>query len=349
MATLKGGSLDFYDIRVKREKDGTHVVYAEWVIDRKAKDLLVNYNSFQAVWDEGTGLWSTDEYDVQRLVDKDIYQFEKEYKAKTGAVTWVKSLKNWDSKAWTGFQRYVQNLPENRKDLDGKIVFQNTEIVKTDYATKRLPYSLEAGDYDAWDEIVGTLYTDEERAKIEWAIGAIVSGDSINIQKFLVFYGKPGSGKSTILDIIQLLFRGYSTIFDAKALTSNNNSFATAPFKNNPLVAVQHDGDLSRIEDNTLLNMLTAHEDIFVNEKYMKPISIVPKSFLFMGTNEPVKIRNAKAGIIRRLIDVTPSGHIIENHRYHDLKDNVQFELGGIAYHCEQRYLKLGMNYYNRL
>ena len=32
------------------------------------------------------------------------------------------------------------------------------------------------------------------------------------------------------------------------------NSFALEAFKSNPMVAIQHDGDLSRIEDNTRLN-----------------------------------------------------------------------------------------------
>jgi hypothetical protein len=338
--------MDFYNIRTTREKDGTVTIHVEWFVNRQVTDLLVNHNSFQAVWDDAVGMWSKDEYDVQRLVDQDLYNFNKDYVEKTGMTTKVKFLRNWDSKAWSDFQRFIQLLPENRKDLDGKLVFQNTVVKKGDYATKRLPYSLEEGSYDAWDEIVGTLYSEEERTKIEWAIGAIVSGDSVDIQKFLVFYGKPGSGKSTILDIIGKLFEGYCSIFDAKSLTGSNNAFSTAPFKHNPLVAIQHDGDLSKIEDNTLLNTITAHEEILVNEKYVKPVEIKPKAFLFMGTNEPVKIRNAKAGIIRRLIDVNPSGRLIENHRYHDLKNKIEFELGGIAHHCLQVYKKLGKNYF---
>ena len=56
---------------------------------------------------------------------------------------------------------------------------------------------------------MSTLYSPPERAKIEWAIGSIIAGDSKKIQKFLVFYGPPGTGKSTVLNIIQKLFEGY--------------------------------------------------------------------------------------------------------------------------------------------
>ena len=81
-------------------------------------------------------------------------------------------------------------------------------------------------------------------------------------------YGAPGTGKSTILNIIQKLFEGYYSVFDAKALGSSNNSFALEAFKTNPLVAIQHDGDLSRIEDNTRLNSVVSHEEMTVNEKF---------------------------------------------------------------------------------
>ena len=95
-----------------------------------------------------------------------------------------------------------------------------------------------------------------------------MAGDSKKIQKFGVFYGPPASGKSTILNIIQKLFAGYVTTFDAKALGSSQAQFATEVFKGNPLVAIQHDGDLSRIADNTVLNTIIAHEPMVINEKY---------------------------------------------------------------------------------
>ena len=75
----------------------------------------------------------------------------------------------------------------------------------------------------------------------------------------MVLYGPAGSGKSTVLNIIQQLFEGYYSVFDAKALGSSSNAFALEAFRSNPLVAIQHDGDLSRIEDNTRLNSLVSH------------------------------------------------------------------------------------------
>ena len=45
------------------------------------------------------------------------------------------------------------------------------------------------------------------------------------------------------------IFEGYYTIFEAKELTGKNNSFSTEAFKDNPLIGIQHDGDLSKIED----------------------------------------------------------------------------------------------------
>ena len=246
---------------------------------------MIRGGDFYAIWNENTGLWSTNEDDALALIDLELSKYAENYRSKHPDCM-LKVKYTWDSTsgAIDSWHKYCQ---KQKRDsfvmLDETILFANSETNKTDYASKRLPYPLEKGDITAYDKIISTLYNEEERHKIEWAIGSIVTGDSKHIQKFMVLYGAAGTGKSTILNIIQQLFEGYYSVFDAKALGSSNNSFALEAFKSNPLVAIQHDGDLSRIEDNTRLNSLVSHELMTVNEKFKSTYSNRFKCFLFMG------------------------------------------------------------------
>jgi energy-coupling factor transporter ATP-binding protein EcfA2 len=339
--------VDFYQIKEKAIKKGVIEIYPDFKVCR-SKDLMVRGKSFYAIWDEQKVLWSTDEYDVQRLLDADLMAYREKVIARgDGDVIITKLMGEYSTKSWYEFRNYISHISDNAHQLDEKLTFANTEVKKKDYVSRRLPYPLEGGKYDAYDELIGTLYDPEERAKLEWAIGAIVSGDAKDIQKFIVLYGEAGTGKSTILNIIQKLFEGYYTTFEAKALTSSSNAFATEAFKSNPLVAIQHDGDLSRIEDNTKLNSIVSHEEMTMNEKYKPSYMARVNCFLFMGTNKPVKITDAKSGIIRRLIDVKPSGRKLPAKRYQALMAQIDFELGAIATHCLEVYREMGKSYYS--
>lgn len=338
--------MDFYKIKEKSVKNGVIEVYPDFRVTR-SKDLMVRGRSFYAIWDEEKGLWSTDEYDVQRLIDSELIKHAEEVKLRNEGVVQVKLLSDFSSNSWVQFRNYVSHLSDSSTQLDEKLVFANTEVKKTDYASKRLPYPLTPGDISAYDELMSTIYDPEERDKLEWAIGSIIAGDSKDIQKFIVLYGAAGAGKSTFLNIVQKLFEGYYTTFEAKALTSSSNAFSTEVFKSNPLVAIQHDGDLSRIEDNTKLNSIISHEEMTMNEKYKPSYTSRINAFLFMGTNRPVKITDAKSGIIRRLIDVQPSGRRVSPQRYQTLYSQINFELGAIAHHCLEKYRSMGKDYYN--
>ena len=336
--------IDFFKISTRPGKRGTVEVYPEFII-KKSTDLMIRGSDFYAIWVEERGLWSTDEDDVVQLIDRDLERFASENGERIkeeNNVSRVRVMRMRDAgsgmiDAW---HKYCQRqMRDNFHMLDEKLIFSNVETTKKDYASKRLNYPLEAGDTPAYDKLISTLYSEEERHKIEWAIGSIVTGDSKKIQKFMVLYGAAGTGKSTILNIIQQLFDGYYSVFDAKALGSASNSFALEAFNSNTLMEIQHDGDLSKIEDNTRLNSLVSHELMTVNEKFKSTYSNNFKCFLFMGTNKPVKITDAKSGLIRRLIDVTPSGNKLSVKEYKAAIKQIDFELGAIAYHCKEVYL----------
>ena len=331
--------VDFLVIATQATKRGVEI-FPKFRLYPKSTDLMIRGGDFYAIWVEEKQTWSTDEQVALQIIDRELDNFAQEYRKKYDCD--VRVLYMWDSKSGMidSWHKYCQRqMRDSFHMLDETLIFSNTAVRKNDYASKRLNYPLEVGEIKAYDRLISTLYSPEERHKIEWAIGAIVSGESKTIQKFMVLYGAAGTGKSTVLNIIEKLFDGYCSVFNAKDLGSSSSQFALEAFRTNPLVAIQHDGDLSRIDDNTRLNSLVSHELMTVNEKFKSTYSSRFKCFLFMGTNKPVKITDGKSGLIRRLIDVHPSGEKLSSREYHQLMRQIDFELGAIAWHCREVYL----------
>ena len=331
--------IDFMTVSTKYPKQGVVEIYPKFIIKRSS-DLMIRGGDFYAVWIEDRGLWSTDEQDALALIDRELTKYKEENEHRLEGIIKVRYMWDAESGMIDSWHKYCQKqMRDNYKMLDEKLIFSNMEACKSDYASKRLSYPLEPGETPAYNKLLSTLYSEEERHKIEWAIGAIVSGESKKLQKFMVLYGSAGTGKSTVLNIIQQLFEGYYSVFSAKALGSSSDSFALEAFKTNPLVAIEHDADLSRIEDNTRLNSLVSHELMTVNEKFKSQYTNRFKAFLFIGTNKPVKITDAKSGLLRRLIDVHPTGNLLNQREYNRAVKQVEFELGAIASRCKQVYL----------
>lgn len=336
---------DFVKICRRFTKKGCEI-YPEFIVKPRITDLMIQGKRFYAVWDEEHNVWCTDESRVAELIDK-LIDDEVEKASKEGIECKPLYLRHYSTNRWREWLNYASSLPDNFHKLDHKIIFADSEIGKKDYASKKLSYTLMPADTPAYDQIMETLYFPEERQKLEWAIGSIIAGDSVKLQKFIVLYGEGGTGKGTVLNIIKKLFDGYWAPFNAKELVGSNNGFALEQFKTNPLVAIDSDSDLSRIEDNTLLNAIISHETLSINEKFKAKYKAKFDSFIFCGSNSPVKITNTKSGLIRRLIDVYPSGNKIDGRSYNRLVNQIDFELGGIACKCLETYKELGFHYYD--
>ena len=303
---------------------------------------MIKGGNFYAFYDEITGMWTTNPAAVVRCIDDALSE-----EAKKNPYCQVEYVDSFGSKKWKEFLDFTRSLPDRYHELDRSIIFANSEITKEDYCSKKVPYAIGSGSRDCYEQLVSTLYFPEERQKFEWAIGAIITGASKTLQKFIVFRGSSGAGKSTIINIIERLFPGYYNTFNAKDLGDGKKDFAMEPFIDNPLIAIQHDGDLSGIEDNTRLNSIISHEYQPLNAKFKKIISAKIESFLIMGTNKPVRITDSKSGIVRRLIDIYPSNEKLPFREWLRCMNGIDFELGAIAQYCVDVFNELGPSYYD--
>ena len=333
-------ALDFLVISTRKRK-GVTELYPTFKID-KANDLMTRGGDFYAIWDQNKNLWSTDEYDAIRLVDAELEEAAKDMNYPDLFVSY---MWNSDTGSIDRWHKYVQKQrPERFHELDTHVIFANEKITKRDYATKCLPYAIEEGKPEHFHQMFDILYAPEELHKLQWAIGAIMLGEAWKYQKFMVLVGPGGTGKSTFLNLVEQLLEGYTAPFIAKDLVGGG-AFPLEAFANNPLVAIQHDGDLSRIEDNSVLNSLVSGEEMMVNEKYKKMYKMRFHTFLMLGTNKPVKITDAKSGLIRRLIDVQPTGSTLTRSEYMAHVKGMSFEFGKIARECIDVY-KADPDYY---
>jgi len=342
--------LDFYTIsHSKKTKDRKQVLeISPNFVTTRSKDLMVRGGAFYAVWNPELSLWSTDEYDLREAVDRDLHAESERGGEEHNLPTVVKDLKNFSTGQWSRYKMYIAKLPDSYAQLDETVVFANSDVRKEDHISKRLSYPLEAGETPAFDSLFGRLYDDENLTKLMWAMGSVIAGDSKRIQKFYVLFGLPGTGKSTALNLIEQLFEGYTQAFEAANLTSASNNFAIEVFKNNPLVAIDHEGDLSRVKVNSILTSVVSHDRLTINVKYQHPFSLRLNTSLFIATNKPVMITDKGSGLLRRLIDIRPTGKTVSARDYDTLVSQMDFELGAIAQKCLSLYSQLGKDYYKR-
>ena len=130
--------LDFFTVTTRVKKPGYTEIYPKFQV-KPTEDLMIRGGDFYAVWVEDRGLWSTDEYDVVQLVDRELTKYAEEHKGQIDGN--VKISYMWDAEsgmidAWHKFCQ--KQMRDSYHMLDEKLVFANDGTNKKDYASKRL-------------------------------------------------------------------------------------------------------------------------------------------------------------------------------------------------------------------
>ena len=151
--------LDFLMISTRSTKRESTEIYPKFII-KHSKDLMIRGGDFYAVWLEDQGMWSTDEQDALQAIDKELDQYFEENKEHFNGS--VRVLHMWDAESGMidNWHKYCQRqMRDSFHMLDENLIFSNTKVKKTDFASKRLPYPLEKGDISAYAPATGCAYT----------------------------------------------------------------------------------------------------------------------------------------------------------------------------------------------
>lgn len=337
-------------------KQQRYEYYPAFIVKPKIKDLMIRSRDFYAIINPDTGFWIKDEGEAIELVDKQVYDFVVK---EVGAQIMqdpehspiIKRISDSDNHLIDKWHKYCQkDLRDTYEKLNQKVIFSDAEVTRKDYATYSLSYSPRDIPTPYYDRMVSVLYSPANQEKIEWAGGCLLSNEQGKVEKFFVFYGEPKTGKSTMLNIIRDVFGGKKSPYCAKytaELLLNKDPFGNGFLAQDPILAFDDDGDLSKIDSNTTLNLIVSHEAVRVNDKFARTFITYPNCFLLCGTNEPVQL-SPNSGLNRRLIDIRPTGDRLTPDEYDDCMDHIKFEIPGIAYKWIQFYKSKGKNYYNR-
>ena len=330
-----------YDRKVNRQTGEIKTFFKPDFLVDDSEDYMGRGHWFYALYNRDTGFWMTNEHQAIKYIDRitraaaDKYREGHPYEE----VIPLRLAKS-STKLIDDWHHYCQKQrSDGWHQLDSELVFANEDVTKEKYCTHKMEYSLEPGECPAWRELLNTLYGEgsSETHKIEYLIGSAITGESKHIQKCYVFYGDKGTGKSTIMKIMQeVLFPGHCSAADTKELTSGNTQFPYDSIKDNKLLSIEHDAKLDKIVENHRLNSVISHEKVSVPEKYKTAYQVAFHTTLVLGSNNLVKITDSKSGLLRRLIDISPTGNHIPRKRYDELLNQIRFEAGAIAYHCKE-------------
>lgn len=312
--------------------------------------------AFYAIYDESTGFWTKSKPRAIELIDQQVREFTLKDSGEEAMQDQVHgpvilTMADSANHLVEQFDRFCKTMGDNWFALDQKMLFSNSEIKRTDHASKTLDYPLMEQPTPYYDAICDVLYLPDEREKWEWAVGSMITGDSTKIQKMFAFYGEPGTGKSTIISKIfaEQVFggidMGYAVKFEANNLVGGSE-FGTDFLENDSVLVYDDDAEMGMITVRSTLNKIISHEQIRVNAKFKSPFMTKANCMIFVGSNDPIQL-SPNSGMKRRLIDIRPTGNLLPADLYDDCIEHIPFEKSGIAWRCLETYKRLGRHYYD--
>ncbi len=311
------------------------------------KDITFHKSAFDRIWVNTH--WTLNQNELVDVVDDHGFYIANKLRAEYPEATVHYELMNSSGAgrmhAFNGFCKDY-GAEQNTIVFDAKILFSNHEIVRDDYATTQLTYMPIEGNTPNFDELFGTLYEAEQLEKILWFVGAALTDNMDRVEKMLYLFGRKGTGKGTVIKLLNMIFQDYVGSISLQRLTGSSE-FAGDGLGTKPIL-IDSDTDMRRVTNDTLLLKVVSHEEIIINRKNQQPYPYTFKGLIVAASNQEPDVRNSDAGITRRLLVARPSDKRVPGNRYTYLIDQIQHEIPFIAQLAIDTFNQLGVYRYDK-
>jgi putative DNA primase/helicase len=195
--------------------------------------------------------------------------------------------------------RFLLNVRNGMLDVQRGTLTEHREDF---YSTNQLPVEFRPGaTCPLWLEWLAETQPDADiQAQIQEIFGyCLVPGN--DYQKFFVFFGEGGSGKSTVLEVLKLLMGRHNTV--PLPLLDLDEGFTRSMMVGRLLYDA---GELTAnsFKHIDLIKTISAGEEVLVEEKYKTPYSFRPQGKIVGTSNVFLKTPDGSMGLFRRLVQV---------------------------------------------
>lgn len=204
----------------------------------------------------------------------------------------------------------------------------------------QIPRSWSPGGTERMLKFIRVLFNDQiELLTIQWTLG-LIAVDPSSVSKFLLLYGPGGTGKSTLIGLIEDVFNGCCGTISSGVLTSKNSNITAETARTIASNRVITAGDINLETNNMNLHTvkeITGHDSVSV-----PPIKVRTRCSLVAASNNlphpRVQPTWCSAAISRRVLVVPmniKTSFIPNVERPDSVEDCIDFLLSSVALYLD--------------
>ena len=320
------------EVRIINKLELLNEVLTKYVLSAKtgAKPLFIYYNKVDKVWEYNTEITEVWRYCVKPFmaeivdnpIDLEMPKTANEYMSliKLSSIIPTTTRLKFDAKIKTEF------IPMANGEFNiytKEMIDFNHEIYNLNRYEHEYTGEVDAGVIERFNKWMEWTYKDESVRKtvINW-LALNIYGMAVKTKIIMAFWGCPGTGKSTIYNLIKDMLQDNATIVSGQKLNMQDNKFALQNVAGKFAMLIDEANIINNVGWNNLKQLTGSDKpNVGVEEKHIKGYDIIFRAGITATYQDEFKMpASDDGGIRRRVIPIHHTDDLI-NEEWSDIGD----------------------------